>query len=146
VVRRVLFVCAGNQCRSPMAEAFFKRLIGCQQDVEVSSAGLYGGGGLPPSRKAVAVMAKRGVDISQVRSKKLSRKLAAKSDIIVTMEEEQRDIIKRLYNYSKVFTLREIAGGSGDIADPLGAPISLYEQCANEIEHCLHQGVEKILA
>jgi len=146
VVRRVLFVCAGNQCRSPMAEAFFKRLIDCQQDVEVSSAGLYGDGWLPPSRKAVAVMAKRGVDISHVRSNKLSRKLAARSDIIVTMEAEQRDIIKRLYNHSKVFTLREIAGGSGDIADPLGAPISLYEQCASEIERCLSQGVEKMLA
>jgi len=146
VVKRVLFVCAGNQCRSPMAEAFFTNMIACQQDVVVSSAALYGDEGMPPSRKAVAVMAKRGVDISQVRSKKLSRKLAAKSDIIVTMEEKQRDVVKRLYSHSKVFTLKEIAWESGDIADPLGASIDIYEQCANEIERCLSKGVEKILA
>ncbi len=146
MVKRVLFVCAGNQCRSPMAEAFFMNMIARQQDVEVSSAALYGDEGMPPSRKAVAVMAKRGVVISKVRSKKLSRKLAAKSDIIVTMEEKQRDVVKRLYSHSKVFTLKEIAEESGDIADPLSAPINIYEKCANEIERCLSKGVEKILA
>ena len=145
MVRRVLFVCAGNQCRSPMAEALFKKMIYGQQGIEVSSAGLYGDDGLPPSRKAAAVMAKRGVDMSQVRSRKLSHKLVAQSDIIVVMEEEQRDAVKMLYGHSKVFTLREIAGVSGDIADPLGAPINIYEECANEIERCLAQGIDKIL-
>jgi protein-tyrosine-phosphatase len=128
-----------------MAEAIFRNMVGCEKDIEVSSAALYGDSDMPPSRKATAVMAKRGLDITLMRSRKLNRKIVENADVIVTMEAEQRDIIKEQYGHSNVFTLREIAGERGDIADPLGSPLDIYEKCANEIERCLACGLNQIL-
>jgi protein-tyrosine-phosphatase len=128
-----------------MAEAIFRNMVDCKKDIEVSSAALYGYSDMPTSRKATAVMAKRGLDITSMRSRKLNRKIVDNSDIIVTMESEQRDIIREQYGHSNVFTLREIAGERGDIEDPLGSPLAVYEKCADEIERLLARGLNRIL-
>ncbi len=64
---RILFVCTGNTCRSPMAEGLCRSFLGhfrLQEEVEVASAGLNAMAGGPASREAVAIMAERGIDLS----------------------------------------------------------------------------------
>ncbi|MGH8046806.1 MAG: low molecular weight protein arginine phosphatase, partial [Chthoniobacterales bacterium] len=57
-MKRILFVCTGNICRSPMAEGLFRALVKDRKDIEVASAGVSAGLGQPPSRDAVVVLRK----------------------------------------------------------------------------------------
>ena len=72
---RILFVCTGNTCRSPMAEAYFKSL--CEKsgrlDITVESAGTFGGDGEPASSQSVSVMKDHGIDLSAHKSSTLTK-------------------------------------------------------------------------
>ncbi|WP_419845337.1 hypothetical protein [Candidatus Poriferisocius sp.] len=79
---KVLFVCTGNICRSPMAEVLFAHMA---PDAEVSSAGTMDWSGQPAHEYAIAAMAERGLDLSAHRSRRLSEYLVDESDLIVAM-------------------------------------------------------------
>lgn len=79
---KVLFVCTGNICRSPMAEVLFAHMA---PDAEVSSAGTMDWSGQPAHEYAIAAMAERGLDLSAHRSRRLSEYLVDESDLIVVM-------------------------------------------------------------
>ena len=83
---QVYFICTGNSCRSQMAEGFAKQLLG--SDWQIASAGLRADGLNP---RAVQVMAERGIDISQQRSKVIDLDYLRSSDFVVTLCGDARD-------------------------------------------------------
>ena len=95
---RVLFVCMGNICRSPLAEAAFRaeaERIGL--DAETDSAGTGGWhAGEPPDRRAIAAAARNGVDISGMRARQVTREDFVRFDEIVALDEGNLAHLQRM--------------------------------------------------
>ena len=90
--RQVLFICAGNTCRSPMAEALFRHMLGqagLSEFFAVSSAGLSAFHGDAAAAGAEEAMRERGLGLSAHRSRPLSGGLLAGADWAVTMTQAQ---------------------------------------------------------
>jgi protein-tyrosine phosphatase len=97
---RVLFVCMGNICRSPMAEGVFRQMVrqaGLEDVVKVSSAGTHGfHAGEAPDKRAQAVTAKRGVDISGLRARSVLEKDFDEHDLILAMDWDNLSALQQL--------------------------------------------------
>ena len=88
---RVLFVCTGNLCRSPMAEGLARHHAGLRGlAIEFASAGLIARDGESPSENGVSVLAARGVDIGAQRARRLRGEHIADADLVVALDEEHR--------------------------------------------------------
>ncbi|MDP3386095.1 MAG: low molecular weight protein arginine phosphatase [Eubacteriales bacterium] len=151
---KILFVCTGNTCRSPMAEGLFSKIIeskGVSKEVyTVVSAGLMTVDGLEASEFAVEALNEKGIDIRDHRSKRLTTDMIEEADLILTMTYSHKTaVIQKSANASeKTYTLKEYAnhGDSNmDIADPFGMDIDAYQQCAEEISTTLESIVNKLI-
>ncbi len=118
----VLFVCTGNTCRSPMAEALLK--AEGLKNVNVMSAGLAANFE-PISENSRKTLETRGIDYSDFVSKPLTLELIEKSDLVFCMSEGHKEALK---NFDNVFVLGE------GISDPYGLPLPFYEECCTQIE------------
>ncbi len=100
-IKKILFVCTGNTCRSPMAEGILKHLLdkkGAGDNFVVSSAGLMTAEGLPPSEFAVEVLKERGIDISSHRSKQITQDMIKDNDLILGMTLDHKQQLRFFYN------------------------------------------------
>ena len=149
----ILVVCTGNTCRSPMAELLLKKRIaeelGCGideldgQGIEVASAGIAAMAGGRPSIEAVKVLNERGLDLSGHLSQPLTERLARHADLILTMTNGHRHEIVSQWPDLANRTL-VLSRDQGDISDPIGGPLNIYEKCANQIDEQLAGWVEEL--
>lgn len=134
---RILFVCTGNTCRSPMAQELAKSYF--PEGTEVLSAGIHALEGAKVSENAVLVMKEKGRDISQHRAVSLTREMMASSGQIITMTKDQKDFLTAIYPEfkDKIRCLGHVAGEERDITDPWGHSLEVYRQCAQQMEKLL---------
>jgi glycine hydroxymethyltransferase len=111
-VIRVLFVCTGNICRSPMAQGYLDELLRERGGLEfqVESAGVFGWEDSPAANESVLALQEQGIDISSHVARRLNRPMVERADVVVAMAAEHRDAVVRLSPASaaRTFTLKEL--------------------------------------
>jgi RpiB/LacA/LacB family sugar-phosphate isomerase len=146
-MKTFLFVCTGNICRSPMAEALFRHATKGRNEYRAISAGLGAVDGQPPSAYSVQAMRELGVDIGRQRSHMLTAEMVRDADLILGMTHSHVDTITLLYPQAaeKTFLLREfdqtLDPFEKDISDPIGGSYDVYRHCRDQIE----QGIASLL-
>ena len=149
---KILFVCTGNTCRSPMAAAMAGMAYKEFKNFSFLSRGIS----VPvPSRATenaiLSVRALTGADIKSHISRQLNEKDLQDADLIITMTHSHKEYLTNIFSddvAGKVFTLYEICDGSGkNIKDPFGGDAYTYRKCAEEIRNCLDRMFfEKLLS
>lgn len=131
-MKNILFVCTGNTCRSPMAQALCEKI--CKEeklDIKASSAGIATISGLPVSDNAKAACKEFGVDISDMRTTYIGDlDLKDFDGIFVMCEAHKQRLVSAGVDCKKINVLAENSGG---ISDPYGADITVYRKCRDEL-------------
>lgn len=134
---KLLFICTGNTCRSPMAEGLARKMFG--DSVQVGSAGMVTYGGESANTHALEVLKKHNVDLSGHLSRRIGAELMADANWIIPMTKAQEVALKRHFpQYAeKTRSLGDWGDQEWDVLDPWGGSLDVYLQTAQEIENLL---------
>lgn len=134
---RLLFVCTGNTCRSPLAEGMARAIFG--ELVQVSSAGINAWDGEAVSEHVVEILGELDIDLSMHRSRRINEELMSEADWIIPMTQAQAETLKRSFPQysSKVRCLGDWGEEKKDIIDPWMGSLEVYRRTASEIRELL---------
>ncbi|NLB37304.1 MAG: low molecular weight phosphatase family protein [Clostridiales bacterium] len=126
-MKRVVFVCTGNTCRSPMAKGIFEVELNNRSisNVSADSCGLSAMAGDEASPNAVAAAKELGADISPHRSKPLNPYMCNQTQLFVCMTQSHAQALMRYVPENKIIVL--------NIPDPFGGDLDAYRECARVI-------------
>ena len=148
-VKRILFVCTGNSCRSVMASGLLQQVLqrAGLDTIQVESAGVFAIEGMSSTRETQRVLQEAGVDCSTHRARPLTREMAEGADLILAMEQFQVEEISGRFPSAteKVHLLKSYGANPRDgvenpnIPDPIGKPLEVYEGCFIEIRDAIER-------
>lgn len=130
-------VCAGNICRSPMAEGLLRARFGGRPGAVVESAGITALVGQPADPHAQALLAGRGIDISGHRARQLSGELATRFDLVLVMEARHVREVEAMFPVTRGRVRRIGEFGKFDVDDPYREPRAEFERALSLIERGL---------
>jgi protein-tyrosine phosphatase len=141
--RRLLFVCTGNICRSPTAEAVMRKLVagaGLQGRIDVDSAGTHNYHvGEPPDERSQLFAARRGYDLSALRARQLEPADFRRFDMLLAMDEEHLRFMRRMCPSGYEARLRRLMEfarrhASKDVPDPYYRGDAAFELVLDYVE------------
>lgn len=151
-VQSILFVCHGNQVRSPMAAVLLKGLAAKDPDLtkmklDIDSVGISGSGGHPATRLARETVKARGLNLDSHRAKQVYDDTVRYYDLILALTaQDKKDLVAKFpFAADKTFTLNEYVGSKDEPSDPQGtSSVEAYEATAKQIEQLLQALVKKL--
>lgn len=146
-MKTILFICSGNTCRSPLAEAVARDWLEQQErnDVFVASAGLWAADGAPPTAETVEALRRAGLQANGA-STALNPAMVRKADVVLCMTRAHLDAVRTMVDDCEHGTVIALLDPDGDVDDPIGHGQAVYDDLLKRFQRLVPQRLQEVLS